>query len=269
MPTPERILRIESNNSQVELTSLEKEVLEALAQGLKNREIAIELRTPPEKIVWLISKLYSQFKINGYHQYSRFHLAGRAIKYGHLPPETDLSSLAPPPIPFVSRKLEKDQLLTHREKEILIWAVLGLKNKEIAEKLERHQRTVANHITSAFRKLEVDGRTELVAKTLSEDLVDSEALREKFASQIARLETLSDREKEVLEEVAKGFFDKEIARKLGGISSLTVKNHITNILKKLRVKNRTQAALIYFLEHPPLKPTEEEAIFPSHEKLRE
>lgn len=54
---------------------------------------------------------------------------------------------------------------------------------------------------------------------------------------------LSPREMEILEYVTHGMINKEIATKLG-ISQQTVKNHMTSILKKLNVKDRTQAAVI-------------------------
>ena len=53
---------------------------------------------------------------------------------------------------------------------------------------------------------------------------------------------LSPREMEILEHVVYGMINKEIANKLG-ISQQTVKNHMTSILKKLNVKDRTQAAV--------------------------
>ena len=53
---------------------------------------------------------------------------------------------------------------------------------------------------------------------------------------------LSPREMEILEHVTRGLSNKEIAYKLG-ISHQTVKNHMTAILRKLRVDDRTQAAV--------------------------
>ncbi len=53
---------------------------------------------------------------------------------------------------------------------------------------------------------------------------------------------LSNREKEVLELVATGKSNNEIADKLF-ISVCTVKCHVSSILTKLKVKNRTQATL--------------------------
>lgn len=58
---------------------------------------------------------------------------------------------------------------------------------------------------------------------------------------------LSPREMEILEHVTRGLSNKEIAYKLG-ISHQTVKNHMTAILRKLRVDDRTQAA-VYALRH--------------------
>lgn len=53
---------------------------------------------------------------------------------------------------------------------------------------------------------------------------------------------LSAREMEILEHVTYGLSNKEIAFNLG-ISHQTVKNHMTAILRKLRVDDRTQAAV--------------------------
>jgi DNA-binding NarL/FixJ family response regulator len=67
---------------------------------------------------------------------------------------------------------------------------------------------------------------------------------------------LSPREMEILEHVTHGKSNKEIAYQLG-ISHQTVKNHMTAILRKLRVDDRTQAAVYALsrgwvrLENPP------------------
>jgi DNA-binding NarL/FixJ family response regulator len=58
---------------------------------------------------------------------------------------------------------------------------------------------------------------------------------------------LSPREMEILQYVTRGLSNKEIAARLG-ISHQTVKNHMTAILHKLDVEDRTQAA-VYALRH--------------------
>ena len=62
---------------------------------------------------------------------------------------------------------------------------------------------------------------------------------------------LSVREVEVLDYIAKGNSNKEIARSMG-ISDQTVKNHITSIMRKLAVNDRTQA-VVYALRHGWIK----------------
>ena len=69
---------------------------------------------------------------------------------------------------------------------------------------------------------------------------------------------LTPREVEILDCVARGNSNKEIASILG-ISDQTVKNHITSILRKLQVNDRTQA-VIYALRHGWIKLTSEEGV---------
>lgn len=57
------------------------------------------------------------------------------------------------------------------------------------------------------------------------------------------IEPLTDREKDVLKLIAKGLGNKEIAEQLF-VSEKTVKTHVANVLQKLHVKTRTQAALL-------------------------
>jgi len=62
-----------------------------------------------------------------------------------------------------------------------------------------------------------------------------------------RSERLTARELDVLACIAKGFSNQDIAQALF-VSEKTVKNHLTNIFRKLNVNDRTQA-LIYVLKH--------------------
>lgn len=57
-----------------------------------------------------------------------------------------------------------------------------------------------------------------------------------------KIDSLTSRELEVLVQIANGMFNKEIATSLN-ISERTVKNHISNIFKKIDVSDRTQAAV--------------------------
>lgn len=57
-------------------------------------------------------------------------------------------------------------------------------------------------------------------------------------------DTLTDRETQILQEVARGFRNKQIADRLF-ISESTVKVHMKSLLKKLKVPSRTAATVLY------------------------
>ena len=57
------------------------------------------------------------------------------------------------------------------------------------------------------------------------------------------LDELTERERQILEKVAAGLSNKEIAQQLF-LSEKTVKHYMTNILQKLHVRNRVEAALL-------------------------
>lgn len=57
------------------------------------------------------------------------------------------------------------------------------------------------------------------------------------------LDELTEREREILEKLAAGLSNKEIGQQLH-LSEKTVKHYMTNILQKLQVRNRVEAALM-------------------------
>jgi len=71
--------------------------------------------------------------------------------------------------------------------------------------------------------------------------IASRALREMMRPTTSTIESLSEREREVLVLLAQGASNKDMAEKLF-ITEGTVKNHVSNILAKLQAENRTQAA---------------------------
>ena len=69
-----------------------------------------------------------------------------------------------------------------------------------------------------------------------------EIIADKNSTPPVELEELTPREKEVLCLIARGANNKEIAQQLF-ISERTVKNHVTSILNRLSLRDRTQAAI--------------------------
>ena len=61
--------------------------------------------------------------------------------------------------------------LTAREQEVLRLLARGLRNKEIAARLQVSERTVNFHLTNIYQKLNVSGRTEALSKALEQGLI--------------------------------------------------------------------------------------------------
>jgi DNA-binding NarL/FixJ family response regulator len=80
-------------------------------------------------------------------------------------------------------------------------------------------------------------------RRLVDHLVAARLLRERPVP--PELDVLTDREREVLELVALGSSNREIAARLT-ISELTAKTHVSRVLTKLRVPSRGQAAALAY-----------------------
>jgi DNA-binding NarL/FixJ family response regulator len=80
-----------------------------------------------------------------------------------------------------------------------------------------------------------------ISADMARKVMTSTAMKEQSAGQ-SQEPRLTQREKEVLHYVAQGLSNQEIAEVLN-ISPLTVRSHMRNLLRKLDVSNRTQAAL--------------------------
>ena len=74
---------------------------------------------------------------------------------------------------LVSRDNDKDKIdaLTKRELEVLVCVANGMFNRDIAEKLDISERTVKNHITSIFKKIEVVDRTQAAVFAIKNDII--------------------------------------------------------------------------------------------------
>ncbi|NLX62377.1 MAG: response regulator transcription factor [Tissierellia bacterium] len=101
----------------------------------------------------------------------------------------------------------------------------------------------ANSLIRAIKDVK-EGKTYIqpsIASMLKEEISSKDEADEEQR----KIESLTNREYEVLTLIAEGLNNKEIAKKLY-ISEKTVKNHVSNIFKKLEVNDRIQAAIFAF-----------------------
>jgi DNA-binding NarL/FixJ family response regulator len=77
-------------------------------------------------------------------------------------------------------------------------------------------------------------------------------LRELRTPRTSPYDGLTEREREVLELVAEGLSNYEVGERLG-LAEKTIKHYMTNILGKLQVRSRVEAALLVAREGPPQK----------------
>jgi NarL family two-component system response regulator LiaR len=108
----------------------------------------------------------------------------------------------------------------------------------------------AGALSCLLKDIDADGLADAIRKAARGDAVLHprvagyllDAVRRGASSGEEPLATLSEREREVLELMAEGFSNQVIGEKLV-ISEKTVKTHVSNILAKLGVADRTQAAV--------------------------
>jgi len=110
----------------------------------------------------------------------------------------------------------------------------------------------AQNLIQIIREV-ADGKFVFGSRTMNQRELDEwvseqvEGMRRSYSEPGSPFHPLSEREMEVLECVVEGMSNKEIAGLLG-ISHQTVKNHVTSILRKFGVEDRTQA-VVYALKH--------------------
>ena len=89
--------------------------------------------------------------------------------------------------------------------------------------------------------------SDLISRATAAKILNEFAAQARRATEEIPEEKLSPKEREVIELLTKGRTNKEIGNKLG-ITENTVKNHLKNILDKLHLENRVQAAA-FALQH--------------------
>ncbi|PKA41499.1 response regulator [Rhizobium sullae] len=92
---------------------------------------------------------------------------------GYVAPTLSAKLLHNPP---PSSDADAIAALTAREHEVLSLVATGLSNKEVARKLDLHEKTIKHHMTQVMAKLDVNNRTE--AAMVLRDAVDRKLVRD-------------------------------------------------------------------------------------------
>lgn len=118
-------------------------------------------------------------------------------------------------------------------------------------------RTIRAAAGGAYLIDEVVAARPAVARRVLEAFSDSSILGEEGSgdAMAVAFAPLSAREAEVLQAIGQGLTNRAVGERLS-ITEATVKNHVTNILRKLAVNGRTQAVL-YALKHHWISVTDE------------
>jgi DNA-binding NarL/FixJ family response regulator len=99
------------------------------------------------------------------------------------------------------------------------------------------KRRAAKELVSAIREIRQGGAP--MSREIARKVIASFQNPVKASVEV---EELSSREREILELVAQGFANKEIARRIG-VNDGTVRWHLSHVYDKLHVRSRTEAAL--------------------------
>lgn len=147
------------------------EVLQSLKN--KRKKIKVLILTIHNETEYLIKAV--DIGVNGYIlKDSGFDELKNAI---HIVHEGE-SYIQPSLIPALNSRLvkrdvekEKIELLSKREKGVLILVAQGFSNRDIAKKLEISERTVKNHLSNIFKKIQVADRTQAAVFAIRNNLI--------------------------------------------------------------------------------------------------
>lgn len=147
-------------------------------------EVLKELRSKKDEIKVLILTVHNEVEylvkavdigVNGYilkdSESSELKKAIKTIIDGNDFIQPDLIPLLNARL--IKRDTDRDKIeqLTRREREVLIQVASGMFNKEIADSLLISERTVKNHISSIFKKIEVSDRTQAAVFAIRNNLI--------------------------------------------------------------------------------------------------
>ena len=131
--------------------------------------------------------------------------------------------------------------LTAAEQIVMIGIFEGESNEVIARRRGTSPRTVANQISSIFRKCGVGSRAELVARRGAGDSAAGTCCEGSLPS---TEQSLTVRERDIVGRAARGESNKVIAYELG-LAPSTISGHLTKAAAKLGVRSRVELITMF------------------------
>jgi DNA-binding NarL/FixJ family response regulator len=198
----------------VPLSYRQREVALFVKAGLEDREIAKRLKISYQTIKNHLHAIYSKLGVS-----TRTQLA----------------------IWITRNDGDASEELSWYEMEIIKYVAWGYTDKEISEFLQVHKLSITGSIKAICSKLRLRNRIWIA---LWHENNHGSGLMEAEQNEIVR-KPLGKRQYEIAVLISEGLDNKAISEKLG-LTLQTVKNHVTVICRKLKVKNRTQVAAWVF-----------------------
>ena len=141
---------------------------------LRNNKVKVLILTVHNEVEYLLKAI--EIGVNGYVLKDS---KSAVLKKAILSIAKGENFIQPNLIPALNAKMiekSEDSLklhnLTGREIEVLKLLALGMYNKEVAESLEISERTVKNHVSNIFKKLDVTDRTQAAVFAIRNGLVN-------------------------------------------------------------------------------------------------
>lgn len=174
----ECILKLRKNIPDVLLLDINMPVMNGLEVLERLREIGLKVKvlvlTVHNEVEYLLRAV--DLGINGYllkdSDFDVLRKAVFAVSRGETYIQEELMPLLESKMTQRSDEQKKIEDLTAREMEVLKHLAYGMYNKEIAETLSISERTVKNHVSNIFKKIDVSDRTQAAVFAIRNHLID-------------------------------------------------------------------------------------------------
>jgi DNA-binding NarL/FixJ family response regulator len=144
-----------SEDQNLELKQREREILVLVCRGLSNREIAQRLSVSPSTVNNSLHGILAKFGAT-----NRGQAVIESLKQGSADP-LDIYSLEEW-VDFLVPPVPEKQILTTRERQVLVLYAWGLSNQEVADELSISLSAVKGRVRNLYRKIGATNRIDAI-----------------------------------------------------------------------------------------------------------